>query len=232
MRTLLLSLLLALLALPAVAQHEGHGNHQAMERPDPRTPQGENMQTPPTWTVRLDKPNDDVVIGADSTADIFFVNMTPGWHVATGPAGIFYHPASTAEGTYRAETMIHFFDPGQRNEAFGLFIGGTDLEGDNIAYDYFLIRNTGEFLIKRRAGSETSVIQDWTKHDAVQTYGPDTESSVPNTLAVEVGAENVDFYINGEQVASHPRDHLHTDGIVGLRVNHALNLHIADFKVE
>ncbi|HMB91437.1 MAG TPA: hypothetical protein VKP65_11355 [Rhodothermales bacterium] len=226
MRTLLLSFLLAFLALPAVAQDD------AAMRPDPLTPQGENLQTPPTWHIRLDRPNDDIVIGADSTADIFFVNMTPGWHVTTGPAAIFYHPASTAEGTYRAETLIHLFDPGQRNEAFGLFVGGSNLEEDDMTYDYFLIRNTGEFLIKRRTGSETSLIQDWTKHDAIQTYGPDAESSVPNTLAVVVGAENVDFHINGEQVASHPRSHIHTDGFVGLRVNHALNLHIEDFKVE
>ena len=225
MRTLSLLLLLVLLAPPLFAQES--------DRPDPQNPQGENLQTPPAWKVRLDRPSDEVVIGADQeAADIYFVNMTPGWHITTGPAAIFYHPASTAEGTYRAETTIHLFDPGQRNEAFGLFIGGTDLDADAIAYDYFLIRKTGEYLIKRREGSGTSTIQGWTKHDAIQPFGPDTEGPVPNTLAVEVGEETVNFYVNDEQVASRPRAEIQTDGIVGLRINHALNVHVEDFKVE
>lgn len=224
MRIVLLFLVLVLLAPPLFAQEA--------ERPDPQTPQGDNLQTPPTWMVRLDHAGHDATIGADSTADIFFVNMTPGWHITTGPAAIFYHPASTAEGTYRAETLIHLFDPGQRTEAFGLFFGGQDLEGDAIAYDYFLIRNSGEYLIKRRTGAETSTIQGWTKHDGIATYGPDAESSVPNRLAVEVGDTDVAFLINGDEIARLPKSDLHTDGIVGLRINHALNVHVEDFKVE
>ncbi len=235
MRSVLFVLVLALCALPVFAQehqhgHE-HGKHHA-ERPDPQKPQGENLQVPPTWKVRLDQPNPNVTIGPDAeTADIRFVNMTPGWHVTTGPAAIFYHPASTAEGNYRAETTIHLFDPGRRNEAFGLFLGGQNLDGDDLSYDYFLIRKTGEFLLTRRAGAETAVLQNWTKHAAVVPYGPDAEGSVENTLAVEVGAETVDFYVNGEKVASKPRAEIATDGVVGLRINHGLNVHVSEFKV-
>ena len=223
MRRALLCFALALFVLPLFAQ----------EQPDPQTPDGENLKTPPTWKVRLDRPKDGVVIGDDAdAADIYFVNMTPGWHITTGPAAIFYHPAGTAEGTYRFETQIHLFDPKGRNEAYGLFFGGQNLDGDDIAYDYFLLRNNGQFLIKRRTGGDTSTIQGWTAHDAVMTYGPDTESSVPNTLAVEVGAEDVGFFVNGQEVARLPLSEVHTDGVVGLRINHALNVHVGDFKVE
>ncbi len=38
--------------------------------------------------------------------------------------------------------------------------------------------------------------------------------------------------VNSTEVASVPRADLPADGIVGLRVNHALNLHIDDFSVE
>jgi hypothetical protein len=223
MRTLLIAALLAACSLPLSAQ----------ERPDPATPDGENLQTPLTWEVRLDEPTPDVAISADKEqADIYFVNMTPGWHITTGPAAIFYHPGSTAEGTYRAEATIHLFDPGDRQrEAFGMLIGGQNLDGDEQQYDYFVIRNTGEFLIKRRDGSDTSMIQDWTPSDAIKTYGPDAGDSVPNTLAVEAGPETVTFSINGTEVASLPRSEVHTDGVVGLRVNHHLNLHVADLAV-
>ncbi len=46
--------------------------------------------------------------------------------------------------------------------AYGLFVGGQDLEGDDQKYLYFLIRRSGEFLIKTRAGDETSVVHPWT----------------------------------------------------------------------
>ena len=203
-----------------------------MAQPDPATPDGENLMVPESWQVRLDRPNPDVVIGADGeSADIFFVNMTPGWHITTGPAAIFYHPELVAEESYTVEATIHLFDPGERREAYGVFMGGQNLDGDEITYDYFLLRNTGEFLLKRRSGSETSIIQDWTGSDAVNTFGPDTESSVENHLRVDVHEETVTFSVNGTEVASTSRDQVMTDGIAGLRINHALNVHVSDLKV-
>jgi len=226
MRSLFL-IVLTFLTVPAMAQ-----------RPDPATPDGENMNVPKTWKVRLDQgghgaDGHQAAIGADpETADIYFVNMTPGWHITTKPAAIFYHPASTAEGAYRAETVIHLFDPQGRNEAFGLFIGGKDLEGADQTYDYFVIRNSGEFLVKRRAGAETTELVPWTPHPAIATFGEDTEVSVPNTLTVEAGPEEVVFRINGEEATRLPRADVQTDGVVGLRINHRLNVHVEDLSVS
>jgi hypothetical protein len=228
MRPLLLAALV-LLAPAAQAQ-----------RPDPNRPEGENLQTPPTWVVRFDEAHGHdahgdhaaPTVGADSTADVFFVNMTPGWHVTTGPAAIFYHPASTAEGAFRAETKIHLFDPGDRLEAFGLFFGGRGLDGEDVAYDYFVIRNSGEFLVKRRTGETTTELVPWTAHDAIVTFGPGAGSSVPNTLTVEAGTEEVVFLINGAEAARLPRADVQADGVVGLRINHALNVHVEDLSVE
>jgi hypothetical protein len=42
----------------------------------------------------------------------------------------------------------------------------------------------------------------------------------------------VDFAINGTQVASRPRASLATDGVVGMRVNHNLNLHFTSLSVK
>lgn len=208
--------------LPAIAQ-----------QPDPENPVPENMAVPAEWEVRLDNPDDDITIGDDAeSADIFFVNMKPGWHITTGPRAIFWHPASSAEGSYRAHTKIHLFDPKGRNEAFGLFFGGENLKEDNQTYTYFLLRNSGEYLIKKRIGSETEIVKDWTKTDAMVQYTDTTENSVPNTLSVEVGDNQVSFFVNGEQVETLPKDQIDIEGFVGLRVNHRLNLHIEDFGLE
>ncbi|MCY4232133.1 MAG: hypothetical protein OXE59_00080 [Bacteroidetes bacterium] len=203
-----------------------------LAQPDPAIPDGENLSVPESWKVRLDRPDPDVVIGAEvDSVDIFFVNMTPGWHITTGPAAIFYHPEQMAEGDYTLESIIHLFDPGERREAYGIFMGGQNLEGDKIMYDYFLLRNSGEFLIKRRMGSETSIIQDWTASESVHMYGPESESSVENHLKVDVHNDTITFSVNGTEVHNVPRNAVMTDGIVGLRINHALNVHVSDLKV-
>lgn len=203
------------------------------QQPDPQKPVPKNLAVPSEWEVRLDNPDESVTIGSDKeSADIYFVNMKPGWHITTGPRAIFWHPASTAEGSYRAHTKIYLFDPQGRNEAFGLFFGGQNLKEENQTYTYFLLRNSGEYLIKKRVGNETRLVKDWTKTDAMNRYTESTESSVPNTLSVEVGENSVSFYVNGKQVETLSKDQLDISGLVGLRVNHRLNLHIEDFGVE
>jgi hypothetical protein len=227
----LLPLVVALLAQPLAAQPEGR-------RPDPRAPEGDNMATPPTWHVVFDAGHDHdgdaahPTVGADTTADVYFVNMTPGWHITTGPAAVFFHPQSTAQGTYRAEAGIHLFEPGDRTEAFGLVFGGRDMDGAEISYDYFLVRKTGEFLVKRRTGSETSVLIPWTAHSAIVPFNADTDGTAFNTLAIDAGADDVVFLVNQVEVARLPRDEVHADGIVGLRINHGLNVHVSDFAVS
>lgn len=202
-----------------------------MERPDAQNP-GEEGVVPTDWVVRLDNADQEAVIGADAdAADIFFVNMKPGWHITTGPAGVFYHPASTVTGNYEVSAEIHLFDPGERREAFGVIIGGQDMDAPNHSYDYFLIRNSGEFLIKRRRGGETETIKEWTASDAIKRYTDPAVASVLNQLKVQVADESVTFIINDNEVATLPRTDVQTDGIAGLRVNHALNLHISDISV-
>ena len=204
-----------------------------VERPDPKNPVNGNLEVPSNWEIRLDKPNDDVTVGKDAeTADIFFVNMTPGWHITTGPRAIFYPPKNFANGTYKVHSKIHLFDPKGRNEAFGVFMGGQNLQKENQTYTYFLLRNSGEYLIKKRVGTDTEIVKDWTKTDAMVVYDDTTKSSVANTLSVEVMENEVAFYVNGTKVDTLPKDGLDTNGIAGLRVNHALNLHVEDFGVE
>lgn len=219
----LLSILLSLMYASAFSQ----------QRPDPLVPQGENLQVPENWVVRLDHPGDEITIGANpDSADIYFVNMTPGWHITTGPAGIFYHPANTISGDYKLEATIYYFNPGERNrEAYGVFFGGQNLDAENQQYNYFLIRNTGDFLVKQRSGNETSVIKDWTPTEAVVKYENPEESSVKNVFTVEVSGNQIICSLNGAQLYTGDASGLTTDGIFGLRINHSINVHIADLKV-
>lgn len=205
----------------------------AQERPNPNQPQGTNLEVPEGWEVRLDHASEEVVIGSHpDSSDVYFVNMTPGWHISTGPAGIFYHPANTADGAFTIQTELHLFNPGERNrEAFGLFWGGQDLQDDNQTYYYFLIRNTGEFLIKKRTGDDTELIQNWSASEALVLYDDPEESSVMNKLAVSISDASISFLINDEEVASISNEGMDNEGIFGLRVNHSINLHVSDLSL-
>lgn len=211
----------------------GTGLVLGQDRPDPDEPQGTNLEVPEGWEVRLDRPSEDVVIGSKpDSSDIYFVNMTPGWHITTGPAGIYYHPANTASGSFTIQTELHLFNPGERNrEAFGLFWGGQNLQDEDQAYYYFLIRNTGEFLIKKRKGEETELIQNWSASDAIEIYDNPEESSVLNTLAVSISDASISFLINDAEVASINNEGMENNGIFGLRVNHSINLHVSDLSL-
>jgi len=210
----------------------------AQGMPDPKVPQGENLKVPEGWEVRLDKPMENLIISSEpDSGDIYFVNMTPGWHLTTGPRAIFWHPENKANGEYSVTTSIHLFDTkGRDREGFGLIFGGNDLKGDNQEYIYFLIRNTGDFLIKSRKGEETFNITQWTASDAIVKYEAGSEMPAFNTLSVKIGTNTAGFYINGQKVIDQSlgdgMEKLKTDGLFGLRVNHAVNLHVEDFKLD
>ncbi|NIR44331.1 MAG: hypothetical protein GWN99_00215 [Gemmatimonadetes bacterium] len=203
MRLVPFALVLGLFATPALAQES-------------------QQERPADWKVRFDNPAPDDAID--------FVTMAPGWHVTTGPRAILYKPSQVASGAYRLESTIHLF-PSSRREGFGVFVGGENLDGPNQSYLYFLIRGDGHYLIKHRAGDETQVIVPWTEHEAIVGH-EGQEGTAENTLAIECSGESVDFYVNGQKVNSLPRSEMDVEGVVGLRVNHRLDIHVAGLSVS
>lgn len=201
-------------------------------RPNANDPVGENMEVPPGWEVRLDRPDDSIVIGKDKeTADIYFVTMTPGWHIKARPAGIYYHPANTATGNYSVESTIHLFDPQGRNEGYGIIIGGANLDGPDQSYLYFLLRNDGKYLVKTRSGSETETIVGWTASESIAVY-KSGGSTAANTIKIDVSDGMLFFFVNDTLVHELENADHSTSGIVGLRINHGLEVHVSDLKVS
>jgi hypothetical protein len=183
---------------------------------------------PPSWQVRLDRPQQA------SVEDVWYVDMPPGWHITTGPAAIFWDPANQASGEYRLESEIFLFDPGERREGFGVFLGGMELRASTQAYVYFLLREGGEFIVKTRRGDETETVIPWTAHPAIASWadrGPDA-ATAKNVLAVEVGAAQLRFFVNDVEVAALPTDGPSTAGVFGLRVNHNVNIHVTNLEVQ
>ncbi len=183
----------------------------------------------------------DAAAGGDAHAHhqaaegLVFVDMPPGWHLTTGPSGIFYRHGDRAEGDFAVESEIHLFDPGERRESFGIFIGGRTLHDPEARrYTYFLVRRDGRFMIRERDGAEVRDIVGWTEHAAVAGWDERGEGqlSVPNLLRVEVRGQEVAYLVNGTEVASFSREGRAVDGHFGLRVNHHLDLHVTRLDRE
>jgi hypothetical protein len=54
---------------------------------------------------------------------------------------------------------------------------------------------------------------------------------VLNVLEVTVAADATAFLVNGSEVARVPTKDIDAEGVVGLRVNHHLNLHVSALDV-
>ena len=196
--------------------------HQQHTNPDPdKMVAGGAL--PAGWSVRLDS-------GSLKPEGVKVMQMGSGIHFMSGPAGIYYRAADKASGKYSVTASFAQMAAAAHPEAYGLIIGGSDLEGPNQKYTYFLIRQDGRYLIKKRAGTETPTITNWTENAAVKKI--DGAGKATNALTVNVAADKVHFLVNGTEVGSAPLDQVDTNGIAGLRVNHNLNVHIEGFSVK
>ena len=185
----------------------------------PVAAQQEDLPFPDGWEVRFDREG-------SSMEEMSLVTMPPGMHVTTGPAMIAYHPDSTATGSYTVESEVFLFDPQDRREGFGFFVGGSGLDGEDQHYTYFLLRQGGEFLVKVREGSETRVVQDWTAHDAIRSWPGGEDATAQNVLSLRVTDSALVLLVNDAPVWEGAPGSVETDGVFGLRVNHGLNLHV------
>ena len=128
-----------------------------------------------------------------------------------------------AMGAYTLKGTFTLLRPSSHVNYYGLVYGGSQLEGSGQNYLYFLVAQDGSYLVKHRAGNETTHdIQGRTPHSAVVAM--DANGRSVNALEVRVGADATDFVVNGVVVYSAVKTGMagRTDGIWGVRVNHVL----------
>jgi len=185
-------------------------------------------QAPPGWKMRVDKSTS--ASDPDAPGPIKFVAMGPGFHATNPQAAVYWNPANTATGNYKLKATFTLMKPSGHTNYYGLVFGGSDLEGPQQSYLYFMVAQDGTWLIKKREGDATaSTVAAKTPNDAVKK--PETGKS-QNELEVRVAADKVDFVVNGTVVHSMPKAGLKTDGIYGIRINHLLEVHIEGLAVS
>ncbi len=211
-------------ALAALLMTAGALGAQAANDPDRPAAQG-NDPMPAGWSFRLDNP-------AANRATLRFVADGGALHVTAGPAATYWNPANRTTGAYTLQATFTQMKAPAHAEAYGLIWGGGDIDGANQNYLYFVIRKDGKYLVRHRAGAATHNIQEWTEHPAIVKEGADGRAA--NTLRVEVTTAGSRLYANDQLVLDVPRQGMAqvTDGEVGMRINHNLDVRVTDFAVR
>jgi hypothetical protein len=178
-------------------------------------------QVPEGLMMRVDRSAN--AADPDDVPEVTVTTVGSGFQVNTGPAAVLWKADQTATGTYTLRGRFTLQAPSSHRNFYGLVFGGRDLAGAGQNYIYFMVAQTGEFILIHRANSETThTVQAATANPAVRV--PDASGRSVNDLEVRVGASQIEYVVNGTVVHTTPKSGMtgNTDGIWGVRINHVL----------
>ena len=188
-------------------------------------------QAPAGWQVRIDKSTN--ASDPDDVPEVKVATVGKGFRVTGGPAGTYWNEANMAKGNYTVRANFNLMKPSGHVNYYGIVFGGRDLNGANQQYLYFLVAQNGSFIIRQRTGEKVAdVVSRTMPHPAVRLPGADGSSM--NAVEVRVGANQIEYVVNGQVVHTTPKTGLtaQTDGIAGVRVNHLLDVTVDGFQVQ
>jgi hypothetical protein len=187
-------------------------------------------QAPDGWQVRIDRSTS--AADPDDVPDVKVATVGKGFRVTGGPAGTYWNPAQRAKGSFTARGTFRLLKPSGHTNYYGLIFGGEALEGAKQRYIYFLVAQDGTFIIRQRTGEQVQDVARMTTHAAVRRPGADGTST--NTLEVRVAGNDISYVVNGTAVHTTPRSGAtaQADGIVGVRINHLLDVQVDGFSVS
>jgi hypothetical protein len=185
-------------------------------------------QTPAGLKMRVDRSQN--AQDPDDVPELKVVSAGKGYRVTGGPAGVFWNPSNTATGDYTVRATFNLMQPSNHTNYYGIVFGGSDLEGANQSYTYFVIAQNGMFQVKQRMGDKAPTLQRPTMHAAIKT--PEAGGSVTNTLEVRVAGDTISYVVNDQVVHTMPKSSTRTDGLAGTRVNHMLDVQVEGFELR
>ena len=221
MRVLSLVSAATLIALPLAAQGDPDKNATATGK------------LPAGWSARLDRAN-------SSIANVAFAPMGAGLHLTLGPSGIFWREADAATGSFHTIATFTQTKKPTHPEAYGLFVAGRNLNGADASYVYVIVRGNGMYSIRKGGaiGAPSTNLttggdaNGWLASDAVAKEDADGKAKNVIEVSGDAATKKLTFTINGKVVGTVDAPGGDIKGLVGLRVNHNLDLHIDGFAVH
>ena len=193
--------------------------------------------TAPGWKGKVDA--NEASKGATINDSKFAAQGTE-LRINNGPAAIYWNPTNTASGSYTVSatfTEPKYMSSNDHPHPYGLFIAGSNLDGENASFLYCTPYGNGTFIVRGFAPAPFRMGGGrGTPHDAIKKAEPG--GSVTQEVSWVVTPEKADCKINGAVVASYPKAELVTtgkltslDGIAGIRVAHNVDVNVTGFKV-
>jgi hypothetical protein len=186
-------------------------------------------QAPAGWQVRIDRSTS--ASDPDDVPEIKVATVGKGFRVTGGPAGTFWNPSNRTKGNFIARGTFNLMKPSGHVNYYGLVFGGEELGSAKQRYIYFLVAQDGTLIIRQRTGENVQDVHRG-KHSAVRQPGANGSST--NALEVRVAGATISYVVNGTVVHTTPKSGLtaQTDGIVGVRINHVLDVQVDAFEVQ
>ena len=161
--------------------------------------------------------------------------------IHTGPAMLFWNPANKGTGDFTVSatfTEPKYMSSNDHPHPYGVFIGGSNLDSDKTTALYCAAYGRGTFIVRGFGPTVFNVNgRGGSPNDAVHKAAGRGEQ-VEQTVALQVKGDNVSCIINGTTVGTYPKSDVvgagtltSTDGIVGIRVAHNVDVNVKDFKV-
>ena len=167
--------------------------------------------------------------------------MGPGLHVTTGPATTYWNPANKATGDFTVSatfTEPKYMSSNDHPHPYGVFIGGSNLDGANANALYCAAYGRGTYIVREFTPAVVNINgRGASPSDAVHKAAGRGEA-VEQTIAMSVKGSRVSCSVNGTEVASYDKGEVTgagkiptTDGIVGIRAAHNVDVNVKDFKI-
>jgi hypothetical protein len=156
-------------------------------------------------------------------SDVSYSEKEPGrWDVTTGPAHILFAPGDTGGSKYSVSATFEQLQAPAHPEAFGVFVGGSNLDSPKARYTYFLVRGDGSYMVKVRDGANTRTVTDWTAQPSIPKQ--DASGRGLYGIRMDVSGKTANVSVNGIPISTISGKDVPLSGIAGVRINHNLHL--------
>jgi hypothetical protein len=160
--------------------------------------------------------------------------------IHTGPAMLYWNPANKGTGDFTVSATFSepkYMSANDHPHPYGVFIGGSGLDGDKTNALYCAAYGRGTFIVREFTPAPVNINGRGAANDAVHKAAAPGQA-VEQTIAMSVKGNRVTCSINGTEVAGYDKSEVtgagkiaSTDGIVGIRVAHNVDVTVKDFKI-
>ncbi len=173
--------------------------------------------------------------------DAKFFAMGKDLHATTGPSITYWNPTMQGTGDYMVKatfTEREYMALNNHPHPYGLIIAGSGMGTANASYLYCAAYGNGNFIVRGFGPTPFQMNGPRGGTDPAVNKAEGKGKPVTQEIAMSVKGDKVSCLINGKEVASYPKSDVlgagklkSTDGVVGIRMGHNTDAHIAGFTL-